>query len=463
MSAKTVAQKRGDDVRRAADKLKKMRENLMKKNIPDTVRLNQVGAIYKNAFGKMDFQLDLDNLAVWLKENAQQFAKWSGVGMLWMSEYITRGLNYLLVDNVIIRNTEQATKNKGSTKFTTMHPWVESYLMYYMVFASMMFAGGHVVSNQISSNSEDEKEIVEKKQEQGPFGIRTTVKSKTINPSDADFVKKSLTEYWPYIAVGLTELETYREKSVLQIGESRETNGLGLTWHYIYDNNAVLHKHPNTPGKTKQWTHDYNYQQVQRHLIYETLPKLKNAIKDKKNIYAQQAIAILMAGYQRPSDMVSIADAVSNATSSQEIADAFQYYPGVKKWRDGTMKRRWWCAAFAVGAISAQDFFDLPRDAFSSITLAQVYQDGHFIINEQTVQYALKQAKIYGKSSTVKSFLSQFAEGKSVLDFVQQDKIDVPAKTISFNSAIRQIRQKNTKNARRDVLLYGTEYSGNLT
>ena len=462
---KSVAELRGDDVRSAAEKLKQVRKKLTGWNVPDTVHWNQLVDINVD---EKNIKINWDIVRIWIKENSKNGIKWSGIGLLWMTEYLTRGLNSVLVDNKILRNTEKIAKENAKTKFIKNHPWLESYLLYYVVVVNMMIAGGQLAINKVNQKSKDkqepEKEIVktesEKQEAQDYFGIETTVNTETVKPTDSNFVKKSLDSYWPYLAVMLTELETYRQASVLQIGESRETNGLGLTWHYIYDSNGKLNKYPNTPGKTKKWTIDYNYQQVQRHLIYETLPKLRNAIKNQNNIQAQQAIAIILAGYQRPADMAGIATKISNAKSQQEIADAFQYYPGVQKWKDGTMKRRWWCAAFAVGAITVQDFYDLPRDAFSSIALERVYKDGHFIINEETIQYAMQQAKIFGKSSTVKSFLSGFAEGRKAIDAVQQNKISSQTKTISFNAAVKQIRKKNAKN---DLLIYGTEYTVNLT
>ena len=448
MVQKTTAQKRGDDVRAVADKLKKVRLKLQNKKVPDTIHLSEVFVRVKNKEGKYVLQVDKSKLKRWADEVAKQTGKISGVGGLWLLEYLTRGLNVVLVDNAVIRNMEDASKKNALTKFGKKQPWLKNYLLYYMAVGTMAVSGVQLAANGFSKD--DDKEDDKKKNEVVIDDDNNNENVlNTINPNDADFVQKAVNEYWDHVAVGLTELETYREVSKRHGGEERETNGLGCTWYYIYDNNGVLHRHPNKIGETKRWVTGYNYDQARRHLIYETLPALQKAIKDKNNMTARVQIALIMAGYQRPADMKYIADKISKAKTDQEIADAFMVYNGASKWKIGTWKRRWWCAAYAIGAITTEDFLNLSRDAFSSININRVMQNGHFMISDEAVKYALTVAKS-GYKSTVKSFLNSFEEGRQILKSVSGNK----SRTISFNDAVKQIRKQN---ARGDLLLYGHE------
>ena len=113
MPDKTVAQKRGDDVRAAVDKLKKVRLNLQNKQIPDTVHLPDVFTRVKNKNGESVLQVNQSKLKVWAEEVLKQTGKISGVSALWLAEYIVRGLNALFVDNALIRNMESASKNSA--------------------------------------------------------------------------------------------------------------------------------------------------------------------------------------------------------------------------------------------------------------------------------------------------------------------------------------------------------------
>lgn len=444
MNKKTVAQKRGDDIRSAADNLKKIRLKLQRKTIPDTAHLSDLLVVKKNNQGGNTIELNTKKLKTWSSEVAQQTGKISGVSVLWLLEYLTRGLNTVLVDNYLIRNMEQVSQKNAATKFIKKHPWIESYLLYFMAMGTIAFSGGNLILNELDNDKEknqDKHEVVVQNKEKSVL--------KKINPNDKDFVQKATDEYWAHIAVGLTELETYRDISKQHGNENRETNGLGCTWYYRYDDNGKLHRYENRLGDTKRWSKDYNYNQARRHLLFETMPALQRAIKDKPNINVQQMIALACAGYQRPADIKPIASKISIAKNKQQVADAFMVYNGADKWRVGTLKRRWWCAMYAVGAITAEDFLNLPRDAFSKIELNRVYQNGHFLMTDDVIKYALDVAKT-GHKSTVEHFLKGFEVGREVLQTVK----NTDNKTISFNDAIKQIRQKN---ARGDLLLYGTE------
>lgn len=454
MERKTFAQKRGDEVRVVADKLKKARLKLQNKDVPNTVHLSDVFVRAKNEKGESVLQINSDKLIQWGDEVAKQTGKLSGVSALWLMEYLMRGLNALLVDNVAVRNIEQGVQVTAATKIGKNHPWMVSYLSYWTVLTILFSSSGMMIKDGFNNN-DDKQEKKEKKEvvvpQEEKQSKKLEISLKTINPNDANFIKLSVNEYWEHIAVGLTELETYRAESKQHGNEERETNGLGCTWHYKYDEKGVLHRYPNKLGKTKKWSKDYNYDQARRHLIYETMPALRNAVKNKSNITGQHMVALVLAGYQRPSDMKYIAAKISVAKNDQEVADAFLFYSGQDKWKVGTWKRRWWCAAYAIGAITIEDFLNLSRDGFSLININRVMQNGHFVMTKDAIDYALTIAKA-GPKSSVKNFLNGFEEGRKILQTVKNTE----SKTISFNSAIKQIRQKN---ARSDLLLYGTEHN----
>ncbi|MDW3024362.1 MAG: tetratricopeptide repeat protein [Alphaproteobacteria bacterium] len=433
-----------------ADELRKGRKTLKKVEVPDTVHVQDL-IVGKN--------LDTEKLRVWAQENAQVGLKYSGVVLLWMVEYLTRTLNLALINNAALRGIEDAAghmkrrvpgKSLGSKIKAKVSNTIKdrsvlvSYLVYYMMMAGLLF-GGQVISRDDNQNKKEKgnKEVKAKQSESAPVvtitehaevkkeaqtnveQIEQTADIKTINPAEAQFVKLALAEYWPEIAVGLTELETYRAIPKQHGNEPRETNGLGCTWSYIYDSAGKLHRNANALGKTKTRDKAGNYEQCKRHLLYETLPALKQAISNKQNIGAQQAVALVMAGYQRPADMKGIAERISKAKTVQQVADAFSYYPGAETWRDGTLKRRWWCAAYAIGIISAEDLLGLPRDAFSRININNVYRNGHFLFGAETVEYALNRART-GDKSNVKAFLSDFDEGKNILARVSTGQSERP-------------------------------------
>ena len=304
-----------------------------------------------------------------------------------------------------------------------------------MMVGTMVTAGTQLAVNGFNKedNKEDEKNkkevVIDDEKDNDDNVVNTIVvvertTMKTIDPNDANFVTKAISEYWAESIAMLTELETYRTTPKVHVGEKRATRGLGTTWEYVYDNEGVLHQKPNLKDQTKVLNKSENYEQARRHLLFETLPFLKGATKNKNNIGAQQAVALILAGYQRPSDMATIAARISVATTKQEIADAFNYCGKVpQKYRTGTLKRRWWCAAYAVGLISAEDILELPRDAFSRIEINNVYRNGHFLLGAETVKYAINKAK-EGTKSDVKTFLSDFNEGEKIIKQVQAHKID---------------------------------------
>ncbi len=457
----TAAQKAGDKVRGVADWVKQKRKKLDNWQVPDTAHYDEL---------VVDKKLDLEKLLVWLAENVQSGAKLSGKTLLWMMEYLTRAIGVVAVDNAVLRKLEKAIADsklnpkpksgagkawKTIKKFSKNNPWLMSYVMYYMLSAGIIFGGvkgvqaiadrdaenpkDKVVLVQEEDGAEDDNaaefQRIEEIEDQGqPDGaaidegsfvdvhqsvehVNVVFDAQSVDPnlSKDKYAKAALEQYWPEIAVGLTELETYNAKSKRHGTESRETNGLGCTYHYYYNDAGKLVRYENRLGWGVEWSKDKNYEQSRRHLLYETFPALKVAVRGKQNIGAQQEVALVLAGYQRPADMTGIAQRISNAKTVQQMADAFAYYPGPQKWRDGTLKRRWICAAYAVGAISAQDLLRMDRDAFSTVNINNVYRNGHFLLGPQTVSYVLSRTRSTGD---VKDFLGNFEMGRDILSQV---------------------------------------------
>ncbi len=162
-NTKTNSQKFGDGVRKIADKVKGARKKVAGWNVPDTAHLSDVFVRVKNDSGESVLQINQDKLKRWAKEVAQQTGKISGVGGLWLLEYLSRGLNAIFVDNVVIRSMENVTKNNALTKFGKKHPWIKNYLLYYMMVGTMTTAGTQLAVNGF--NKEDNKEDEKNKKE----------------------------------------------------------------------------------------------------------------------------------------------------------------------------------------------------------------------------------------------------------------------------------------------------------
>jgi len=451
MAQKTKIEKAGAIFKTAADKTKKLRKKI---NLDEKELLNVL---------KENFEL--------LIKNIEQTGKIAGVTLLWLSEYFVRVFNGLFISNALLRKTEKGFANikpkkisakdnilekmgASITKALQESPTKYAYISYY---ASLILLLGAAAMTDVARGEDsyirgkfkekDKKEI--KKDEEEPqeeqdnkgqeisneegapiydiFKTDTTNVKETefINPNleKAEFVKQAIDEYWPEIALGLTELETYRATPVRQGSEKRSTNGLGCTYTYYYNKNGVLYRtdNPINAKKVRIFDKNGNYEQCKRHVIYEVLPFLQSAIKGKNNIDARQSIALALAGYQRPGDMKGMAADISDATTEQQLADAFTFYNGGKGYKEGTLKRRWWCAALAIGVIDIDDFLGLKRDAFSRVSINNIYRNGHFLFDEATVKYAFARAKgtITNKTDSVSGFLNSFETGKAILGSVK--------------------------------------------
>lgn len=348
--------------------------------------------------------------------------KLTGVSFLWLSEYLIRFIDTTFINNSVLRKSESFIKN---------NPWVVSYLAYFAV----LFGAGVTIKGAL--NKIFDKNVNDKETETENIAVASP-KISYISPERPDFINKAFEEYWFEIAVGLTELETYRATPAKHWGEKRYTNGLGLTWYYFINSAGNLIQTPNNKNTAARSKED-NYDQVKRHLQYETLKYLKNATIGKKNMNERYAIALVLAGYQIPSDMKHIAAGIESAKTKQDVADAFMYIgKQSKNWEEGTLKRRWVCAAYALNLINSADLLKMNRDCFSRVELNSIVRNGHFLLGPETVKYVLSMTN---SNSTVENFLSDFTTGKSILAEVHSLKQDRTIDIEVFNQQDKTIEE----------------------
>ncbi len=463
-----IVPKVGRGPRFAADKLKHARKKILQLNVPDGVHIDDL----KNADWKTPGAY-LDWLQ-WNGEIVAQVTQLSGVTALWLLEFLTRALNGLALDNFALRGIERGAANVKVTKLNKNskwsrfkhfisggvknHPTLLAYVSYYVFMNLLIFGGVQTARARFKSNDNDDKnkkEIVKEKDSKTKV-VKSADKNwldevkdwaadlfdkdekrvlQYVEPSTSDYVQKALDAYWPEIAVGLTELETYRPEPKVHRGEKRMTNGLGCTWFYSMSADGTIDRQANLKGKTPTLTTDENYEQCKLHLQKETLRTLKSVTKNKKNISARYAVALVYAGYQRPADMSGIARKIENAKTMQQVADAFAHYEGREKWKEGTLKRRWVCAAYAVGLIDTNDILAMVRDSFSALNINTVYKNGHFVLTKQTAAFVLSRKRDEKNSgdNTVESFLSDFKEGKEILKAL--GGVDVSPKFVQEETA----------------------------
>lgn len=351
--------------------------------------------------------------SAWLAAGGTQF-------LLWLARVTT-------MDNAALRKMEKHFSNMGShniggTKrlaaFAQQYPNLSAHIVW--LFALGMVGGG--TYGAASSTARDDGAVV--------VTVNPVDALQYVSPDDSNFVTMALDEYFGNIAIGLTQLETYYDKPTRHRGETRHTAGPGLTWNYRYDANGKIRRRHNN-GKTPVRSKQENYDQMKMHLAYETLPALRIALRGTKNINATQSVALVLAGYQRPSDMAQIAKCIDMATCRQDVIDAFQYTGNMPdNFWVGTMKRRWICAAYAVGALTTNNLMEMNRDVFSKMNIRRVYRDGKFIIDDATLEYV---RGLQNDNSTVAEFLEDFDTGNQILA-----ENDFGGKTIDYEIALSE-------------------------
>ncbi len=161
---KTLSQRAGQYPRGMADFLKKVRKKVARKKIDVDIVPDQHGENVKAVLGGV----------------AKGTAKVSGVTLLWLMEYVVRGLNVALVDNKVLqfgekkakvtaKKMEQAVdketkKPRGETfisKLIKNNPGLMSYVTYYMMLAGIV--GGGFLANKVAEEVEEYK--IEKAEE----------------------------------------------------------------------------------------------------------------------------------------------------------------------------------------------------------------------------------------------------------------------------------------------------------
>lgn len=423
------------------------------------------------AFGRARGKLIHDK---WPKAGKKRALRVGKITFYTLMQFITWTMKYAVLDNHLTRKLEElfaklkSTDSEGKKKlwrsFIRKNPNFISHIVYYMMIVAT--AAGVDLSKDDSAIKETIKEWIadltgddeKKTTDILVIDTKSTVKNinntvphlnaVSTNQSQSQFVNQAVQEYWNEIAVVLTELETYRATPKLHSGESRYTNGFGCTWQYWYNDAGKLIRSANYKSNTKALSKSQNMEQLRRHLIYETLPALYNAIKPYDNITPQMQIALIMAGYQRPADMKHIAKKLASAKTVQQVADAFADVSNVpSKWREGTHIRRYTCALYAIGAISAEQMLDWTRDSFSMININTIYRNGHFVITKENIEYLLGRSR--GGNNTVREFLSDFDAGRQVVAQIktpkEKFKFDEKAEDSNYEKSMALVSKADKK------------------
>ena len=96
----------GDKVKSVADAVQKVRKKLSQWQVADTVKMDDLNPKKHPIQSVEDFVAGARKWAEWNSEVAQTIAKPTGVVALWIMEYITRGIDKVLVDNPVLRAME---------------------------------------------------------------------------------------------------------------------------------------------------------------------------------------------------------------------------------------------------------------------------------------------------------------------------------------------------------------------
>lgn len=430
----TTVQKRrnvAQNIRNAADVIGDARKNVKNKiKTHDKVHFSDLKQAEKKTFA--DWVALGGKTIRWDAECIEQGAKYAGVAILWLVEYLIRVLNALVIDNKIIRVVEDGVsgikvdERKKDNKWQQFkkgvknHPVLTSYLVYYI--ALVLAVSGVAYKIFGDDTKETKKETVKK----------NTASKKDYNLDKLDKQKYEkellmLDTYWEDIAKSLLFFETYRPNPKLQTSESRLTRGIGLTWDYSIDKNGRLVQTDKvTYSEDNYQDLNFNLWQSKLHLIFETFRKLKD-VPGVEKLSRDEIIALVCVGYQRSGDMEVIAKRLLKEKTSQAYANDFKYYPGQSKWYTGTMKRRWWCAMIALGKISVDDISNLPRDSFSRINLNTV--------NNPKTGFNLK--------SSVINVAMQKAKGSKLLsaeEFLEENDVSLNGGWLSWTAALDGIK-----------------------
>lgn len=427
-NTKTNSQKFGDGIRKFADKVKGTRNKVADWDVPDTVHLKQVFKNGTDENGKKVTEINWNDFATWAKEIAQFGLKGGGIATLWLAEYLTRFANVIFVDNFATRKLENASKKDASTKFIKKHPWVKSYLIYYMMVGTMVTAGTQLAVNGFNKkdNKEDEKNKKEYKAWQR-FQVWVRDILNSINDEDEKIdvepgtygeYKARMQQVVPMIVAELIAME----------GAVTDNNGM----HIVYDDATMKPLKPganprgkatqgygNTVGKDGRALNSYSPPITSEEAFEWTRWHLEDketflfmfgydvATKAQLNT-VQQAMSIASMIYNggtlvvekesvamgnRWAEIRKLHEKYGDALTEEQVKAVFEKYPveskghvgqywlddggipemangigwyiNVKKDGDGIRWRRWLEACVMNGDISAHELLDVPVNYMS--------------------------------------------------------------------------------------------------
>ena len=354
MTDKTVAQKRGDNMRAFAERISQTRKSVADIHVPDTVNWKEIAAISKNSTGKNQINIDWKKFGVWTKEIAQGTGKISGVSVLWLAEHIVRGINVSVIDNFVIRNIERGVKESATTKFGKNHPWVTSYFFYLMVVVTMVGAGGMFVSDAVQ---EDEKENIYK-----PQNNQKKFEDFVLNPNVTDEEwKKQIDAIQPYVVAHVFSSEGFIESAYYDNGSDKGTLtfGAGFTIkdkiHRDFATKILGRPVGNMSSITKIEAKNLTDAWL-REKIY---PNMKREFKCSMpaNVFVSLAVAAYNAGeniYMNGNSGQSVADVVNSGKSVEKIADAYvRAFGKARGTRWGGMPNKYGvCTLYMLGKVS---------------------------------------------------------------------------------------------------------------
>ena len=212
------------------------------------------------------------------------------------------------------------------------------------------------------------------------------VEVRTINPKD----EKLLNERGSYVLQLLPNFETYKKRNAdgtfgTNPGESRCTIGYGNTWEDIRVGNTVYrypcsNKYlPETAALVKEIKENYEkdnrqyfIERAKLHMLVETLPTLRKALKDNgmpapEDLPNHQLAALLLAGYQMRVDIISNVQRLAKAKTEEAKINAFSWTWASKGNLDGTFARKYWLALLYTNKITREDLLTFPIDKFNKI------------------------------------------------------------------------------------------------
>ena len=372
--------------------------------------------------------------------------------LLWlMHKFVQVGLDNKAIDWLEKKYANQKMKkgkdgkDKKLKKFTKNSPRLSSYLTYWLLLG-MLLGGGYkgYQKSGLEEKIKDKIENIKAKHPQHKEGKEQEDAVKVYDVNSNSFRQDVVDQNWSEIVIGLLEFETYRGANPKpQSKEARQTYGPGITW--VYENGKQNPCNGVYVDKVKKFSDQEIWDQVRKHCMFssEVLGVAQRTLKKEgfDVVTDYQILGLLFAGYQIPASLAypfapkldkkgnKIKDEKGNivqeripgiipklhkaGSDTQKIVDAFMADRDVgDTWHDGTMKRRWWCAMYYIGKISAVDFLSMDRDAFSKIDLNTIIKNGHFVFDDWTIDYALNLKK--PGTGSVHDFLASHSALKDI-------------------------------------------------